>query len=247
MNTKVSAGSRVDMLRKLHNLDPNDPLQRRRLYASIQEDRIYCGYCNISVKNKTYNVDRHFTLSESHFEKVFTIAKMVQVEGATLDRLVVMAPAEPPRHVLDPKTKSTRLNFVRHTIRAGIPMNAMDQMREFNTAHYDFSIARMSDMADAAFADILKEEREKIVQEASEEGFLALGFDGTTHFGEASFFVVRYRFRGEVKVKCIAVKHADRSMDGIVLCQLLKAVFQLANIDISPGPQKSGTLPNSKF
>jgi hypothetical protein len=218
------------MLRKLHSLDPNDAAQRQRIYAISKEDRVYCGFCSTSIKNKTDNIERHFILSESHFNKVFTIRRIAQTEGATLDRIVV--PAAPAPHALDAKTVSARQNYVRHTLRAGIPINAMDQMREFNMAHYDFSLARMSDMADAAIRNILVEERDLVIKEIKEAGFFVLVFDGTTHYGEASFFVVRYRL-GDVKAKCLAVKHADRTMDGLTLCRLLKAVLQLASVDIS--------------
>jgi hypothetical protein len=222
------------MLRKIHSLDPNDAAQRQRIYAMPKEDRVYCGFCNLSIKNKTDNIERHFCLSDAHFNKVFTIRRIAQTEGATLDRVVIAAaPAPPQQRAVDPKTVSVRLNYVRHTLRAGIPINAMDQMREFNTAHYDFSLARMSDMADAAISNILLEERDLVIKEIKAAGFFVLVFDGTTHYGEASFFVARYRFEGEVKAKCLAVKHADRSMDGKTLCRLLKAVFQLSSIDIS--------------
>lgn len=230
-NQKISATVRADMLRKMHSLDPNDAAQRQRIYAMPKEDRVYCGFCATSIKNKTDNIERHFSLSDSHFNNVFTIRRIAQTEGATLDRVVV--PAAPAPRALDPKTVSARLNYVRHTLRAGIPINAMDQMREFNVAHYDFSLARMSDMADAAIRNILLEERDLVIKEIKAAGFFVLVFDGTTHYGEASFFVSRYRFQGDVKAKCLAVKHADRSMDGTTLCRLLKHVLQLASIDIT--------------
>ncbi len=72
----------------------------------------------------------------------------------------------------------------------------------------------MSDMADEAIPKILMEELNEVCNELTLAGFCVLGFDGTTHFGEASFFVVKYRLRGDVTVKCIGVKHADTQWMG---------------------------------
>ena len=57
VNQKVSVARRVELLRSLHSLDPNDAVQRQRIFG-MKGDRIYCGFCNISIKNKTDNVTR---------------------------------------------------------------------------------------------------------------------------------------------------------------------------------------------
>ena len=242
LNTKVTASSRVDSLRKSHN--PESPVDRGRIYADSKNDRVYCGYCCIFVKNKTYNIRKHFETSEIHTKKVNAQKEIAMQEKATLDNIVVAAPTPVGHHVVDAKTQSTRQNFVRHTIKAGIPMNTMDEMNDFNTAHYDFSIARMSDMADIAIPKIIEEELAEVIKEMLEAGFVVLGFDGTTHYGEASFFGVRYRYRGEVKSKCIGVKHADHSTAGLALCKLLKFILRRSQIPFTV-PETAESAPTS--
>ena len=116
------------------------------------------------------------------------------------------------------------VSFVRHIFIAGIPANEMETMRPFNEVHYDFSLARTSNMVDESLSDILKKEDLEVASELKAAKFACLVFDGTTHLGEASFFAVRY-WKGEsIAVKCIAAKHANKSMDAKTLCKLFKAV-----------------------
>jgi len=155
-----------------------------------------------------------------------------------MNRIIANSASAPPkqqqaqRQALEP---SAGLTLVHQSLRAGIPIHAMEQMREFNMVHYDFPLVKMSAMVDAALPAILMEERNIVKAEMKAAGFFALVFGGTTLQNDVSFFVARYRYRGEVKSKCLAVKQVERSKDVIPLCRLIKTVFSHSGLDITQG------------
>jgi hypothetical protein len=238
---KITASQRVETLRKIHaqnGLDLNDPFQRNKILADSKNDKIKCEFCGSKwLVNKKHNIQSHFD-SASHRTAFANWLHVRARETPTIVshfKTVSMTPIQiNTRNELDERTVMARQNYIRNLLIAGLPMNAMEDLREFNSAHYDFSITRTSDMADVAINPILNAERATLKEEMQAAGYVVVGFDGTTHLGEASFFVARYWKGKEIVCKCIAAKHADKSMSGVVLCRLFKAVCSAYDIRYSP-------------
>jgi hypothetical protein len=240
----INAHKRAAMLRKMLGLQEDVPEDKARVLSDSKREKVKC--CGKWLRNKSDSIRSHLdsNLHKRNFES-YLIVKQQEGRG-TLDGHVVVVPPSAPSGLgaptLDPETVLVRENFVRSTIIAGIPINAMDEMRQFNSAHFDFSVVRMSDMADTAFPLILTKEILKIRDELERAGSCVLGFDGTTHYGEESFFVVRYVLNRKLFVKCIAAKHADKSMDSPTLCKLFKKVCDVAGIKYADNSTNKGNF-----
>jgi hypothetical protein len=239
----ISASSRAKSIRTKLGLRDDVPEERMRLQGDDKNNKIKC--CKKWMKNDSDTISKH--LASDHHQQIFEIyAKVLASEGrGNLDVVLVPQPRVEPQRVgppkLDEHTASVRENYVRHTIISGIPINSMDGMREFNTVHYDFSLARMSDMADNALPVILAKEKEKLRLELKNAKTCVIVFDGTTHSGEESFFVARYRMARQLFVKCIAAIHADKSMDGPTLCGIFKHLAETYGLKLSSDSNRDGT------
>lgn len=223
---RKTAGDRASALRRAHKLDDNIPLQRGLITGDNKLNKVRCGYCHLSITNKNYNLNIHFG-SAGHKEKVENLRQ--QMEREVISLIPYLEPAAAPKPTgpgrqVDELSRGARENFVRYALIAGLPAYALEDMRPFFDAHLNFSIARMSDMFDENLTAVLAKEDAELRADLKRAKFACVVFDGTTHLGEASFFVVRYWKDGKIVVKCIACKHADKSMDGEVLCRLFKKI-----------------------
>ncbi len=235
------ASDRANQLRQALDLNSN-AVDRTRIIADNNQNKIKCGFCNVWIKNKKYNLEKHFKSRDSHDKAYENYKRQKQLESINLDHIavVVKLATEKGRHV-DTASVLARRNFVRHILIAGIPANSIDALLPFLEHHVDFSLTRTSDMMDSNMESILLEEIKELEAELREAGFTVLGFDGTTHLGEMSFFVARYWRDKKIIIKCIAAKHADKSMDAATLSSLIKAVCTRFGLKYSPHVG-SGTL-----
>ncbi len=240
---KITPGKRAANLRAAMGLDDDDPLQKQLVISDKANDKVKCVVCGSGwINNKSTNIKSHFD-GPDHLARFDNYKRIKIQEGQGIGRFMQPSKPEPPQssaHDLSERELLARENFVRYILIAGIPFNSMDALKPFLDAHLDFSIARSSDLADDHIETVLEKELISVASELKAAGFAVLGFDGTTHLGEASFFVVRYWRDGRIQAKCIGVKHADKSMDGQALCGLIKAVCNA--VSLKYGAYGDGTL-----
>ena len=210
--------------------DPSSvtPFQRAKEfsseYISVSAGKLFCRACREELSLKKSSTQKHVTSSKHTAGK----EKLVKKEKRDMDIVEALQKydtnAHPSGETLPEAVRVYRVKVLRTFIKAGIPINKIDDFRDL-LEDYAFHLAGRKSMSDL-IPFILSEEKKQLKAEI--DGVpVAVIFNGTSRLGEALAVILRFVDRSTLKIhqRLVCIQLLAKSLTGEEVARELLSVL----------------------